>query len=106
VQTRTALAQARYAYLFNRCDDGFLFLRPFFEAYRQLRVLDDRFLYMRGVPFFETFWGYLAGVAVGLIVGIAGVVAARADGRPEPPLRISPPGRESVAPASPADASH
>ena len=54
------LAQARYAYLFDRHDDGFLFLRPFFDAYRQLRVLDDHFLYVRGLPFFGTAWAYLA----------------------------------------------
>jgi hypothetical protein len=51
---------ARYAYLFNRCDEGFLFLRPFFDAYQQVRVLDDHFLYVRGLPFFGSFWAYLA----------------------------------------------
>jgi hypothetical protein len=55
-----ALAQARYAYLFSRYDDGFLFLRPFFGIYRQLGFLDDHFLYVRGLPFFGTFWSYLA----------------------------------------------
>jgi hypothetical protein len=54
------LAQARYAYLFDRHADGFLFLRPFFDAYQRLQVLDDHFLYMRGLPFFGTAWAYLA----------------------------------------------
>ena len=60
VSSKHALVQARYAYLLDRYDEGFLFLRPFFECYRQLGVLDDHFLYMRGLPFFGTFWGYLA----------------------------------------------
>lgn len=58
------LTQARYAYLFGRYEDGFLFLRPFFDAYRQIRVLDDHFLYVRGLPFFGTFWAYLAAFSV------------------------------------------
>ena len=58
------LAQARYAYLFDRYEDGFLFLRPLFDAYQQLRVLDDHFLYMRGLPFFGTAWAYLAAFAM------------------------------------------
>ena len=54
-----ALAQARYAYLFSRYEDGFLFLRPFFDAYQKVRILDDHFLYVRGLPFFGTYWAYL-----------------------------------------------
>jgi hypothetical protein len=60
VSTQITLAQARYAYLFDRYDDGFLFLRPLFDAYQKLRILDDHFLYMRGLPFFGTYWSYLA----------------------------------------------
>jgi tetratricopeptide (TPR) repeat protein len=51
-----ALAQARYAYLWNRYDDGFRFLRPFFDAYQELKILDDHFLYVRGLPFFGQWW--------------------------------------------------
>lgn len=40
------LAQVRYAYLWNRYDDGLLMLRPFFKAYQELKVLDDHFLYV------------------------------------------------------------
>lgn len=64
VSRQFTLAQARYAYLFDRYDDGFLFLRPFFDAYRQLRVLDDHFLYVRGLPFFGTSFSYLAAFSV------------------------------------------
>ncbi len=55
-----ALAQARYAYLWDRYEDGFLFLRPFFPAYKKLRILDDHFLYVRGLPFFGSWWSHLA----------------------------------------------
>jgi tetratricopeptide (TPR) repeat protein len=53
------IAQARYAYLWDRYEDGRSFIRPFFEAYKELRILDDHFLYVRGVPFFGTAWSYL-----------------------------------------------
>ncbi len=58
------MAQARYAYLCNRHEDGRLFVRPFFEAYRQLKILDDHFLYVRGLPFFGRAWGHLAAFCI------------------------------------------
>jgi hypothetical protein len=60
VPRELALAQARYAYLWNRYDSGRDFLRPFFKAYKELRILDDHFLYVRGLPFFGTAWSCLA----------------------------------------------
>jgi tetratricopeptide (TPR) repeat protein len=54
------LAQARYAYLWDRYEHGRKFLVPFFDAYKKLKILDDHFLYVRGVPFFGTAWSYLA----------------------------------------------
>jgi hypothetical protein len=59
-----ALAQARYAYLWNRYSDGLLFVRPFFEVYKQVKILDDHFLYVRGLPFFGRWWAYLAAFAI------------------------------------------
>ncbi|MBM3845475.1 MAG: hypothetical protein FJ405_04195 [Verrucomicrobia bacterium] len=59
-----ALAQARYAYLWNRYDDGLLLLRPFFKAYQELKILDDHFLFVRGLPFFGSWWGYLASLSI------------------------------------------
>jgi hypothetical protein len=53
------LAQSRYAYLWDRYENGREFVRPFFDAYKELRILDDHFLYVRGVPFFGTAWSYL-----------------------------------------------
>jgi tetratricopeptide (TPR) repeat protein len=65
-----AMAQARYAYLWNLYADGLVFIRPFFEAYKRIRILDDHFLYVRGLPFFGTWWGYLA--ALSLLAGDLG----------------------------------
>jgi tetratricopeptide (TPR) repeat protein len=59
-----ALAQARYAYLWDRYDDGFESLRPFFDAYRELKILDDHFLYVPGLPFFGQWWSYLASFSI------------------------------------------
>ena len=59
-----ALAQARYAYLWDRYDAGRDFVRPFFKAYKELRTLDDHFLYVRGLPFFGTAWSCLAAFSV------------------------------------------
>jgi len=55
-----ALTEARYAYLWDRYDAGREFIRPFFTAYKELRILDDHFLYTRGLPFFGTAWSCLA----------------------------------------------
>lgn len=59
-----SLAEARYAYLWNRYEDGLSFVRPFLEAYKQLRILDDHFLYVRGLPFFGRWWSYLASLSI------------------------------------------
>lgn len=60
VPRELALAQARYAYLWNRYDAGRDFIRPFFKEYKELGILDDHFLYVRGLPFFGTAWSCLA----------------------------------------------
>jgi hypothetical protein len=39
-------------------------LRPFFNAYQELKILDDHFLYMRGLPFFGTWWSYFAALSI------------------------------------------
>jgi hypothetical protein len=59
-----ALAEARYAYLWDRYDDGLSYLRPLFEAYKQLKILDDHFLYVRGLPFFGRWWSHLAALSI------------------------------------------
>jgi tetratricopeptide (TPR) repeat protein len=59
-----ALVEARYAYLHSRYEDGRAFIRPFFEAYKKLRVLDDHFLYVRELPFFGSYWSHLAAFSI------------------------------------------
>ncbi|TAL01334.1 MAG: tetratricopeptide repeat protein [Verrucomicrobia bacterium] len=55
-----ALAQARYAYLWNFPERGLTCIRPIFKAYFDLKIADDHFLYVRGLPFFSQTWNYLA----------------------------------------------
>lgn len=64
VSREYALAQVRHAYLWNRYDDGRVMLRPFFKAYRDQKILDDHFVYVRGLPFFGTWWSYLAALSI------------------------------------------
>jgi hypothetical protein len=58
------LAEARYAYLNSSYEDGRRFIRPFFDAYKTLKILDDHFLFIRGLPFFGSYWNYLAAFSV------------------------------------------
>lgn len=58
------LAQVRYAYLWDRYEDGLLMLRPFLKAYQELKILDDHFLYVRGLPFFGQWWSCLAALSI------------------------------------------
>lgn len=59
-----ALAQARYAYLCGRYADGLAFIQPFYMAYKQVKILDDHFLYVRGLPFFGRWWAYFAAFSI------------------------------------------
>lgn len=54
-----ALAQARYAYLWNFPERGMNYIRPIFGSYFRLGIADDHFLYIRGLPFFGQTWKYL-----------------------------------------------
>ncbi|MCE0499031.1 MAG: hypothetical protein LV481_13915 [Methylacidiphilales bacterium] len=56
---RWALAQARYAYIWDFPERGMNCLRPIFKAYFDLKIADDHFLYIRGLPFFGQTWHYL-----------------------------------------------
>ena len=67
VPSQYVLAMARYAYLYGRYNDGLSFVRPLFDAYKQVKVLDGHFLYVRGLPFFGESWAYLA--AFSILVG-------------------------------------
>lgn len=60
VPAQYALAQARYAYLWGRTDKGWSYVEPLIPVYFKLKILDTTFLHIRGLPFFEQTWAYLA----------------------------------------------
>jgi len=60
VPAQCALAEARYAYLWNRTDKGWSYVEPLMPVYFDLKILDTTFLHIRGLPFFEQAWAYLA----------------------------------------------
>lgn len=51
VSSQHMLAACRYAYLWDRPEQGLHYLDGIFEAYNKLGITDDHFLYMRGLPF-------------------------------------------------------
>lgn len=57
------LAAARYAYLWGDAERGSRYLAPIVDAYFQLGIVDDHFVYVRGLPFFGQTWSYLAAFA-------------------------------------------
>ena len=60
VSREFTLAMSRYAYLFSEHERGINYLNRFFEIYKEVKVQDDHFLYVRGLPFFGTAWSHLA----------------------------------------------
>jgi hypothetical protein len=60
VGSPTVLAVARYYYLWNRFELGQLVIQPIFDRYYELKIADDMFLYMRGLPMFDESFGYRA----------------------------------------------
>jgi len=60
VGSPTVLAMARYYYLWNRFELGQLVIQPIFNRYYELKIADDMFLYMRGLPMFDESFGYRA----------------------------------------------
>ncbi len=60
VPAQYALAEARYCYLWNRNDKGWSYVEALMPAYFKLKILDTTFLHIRGLPFFEQAWAYLA----------------------------------------------
>ena len=54
------LAKARYAYLWNHNLKGLEYVQPLMDTYLRLKILDDTFLYIRRMPFFEQAWAYMA----------------------------------------------
>ena len=60
VPARHALAEARYSYLWDRTDKGWAYVEPLMPVYFDLKCLDTTFLHIRGLPFFQQAWAYLA----------------------------------------------
>ena len=55
-----ALAQARYAYLWGDAVRGLQYVMPIADYHFDLKIADDNFLYIRGMPFFSQTWAYAA----------------------------------------------
>lgn len=55
-----ALFGARYSYLWSRTDKAWSYVDPLIRVYLDLKILDTQFLHIRGLPFFEEYWAYLA----------------------------------------------
>lgn len=60
VSREFALAMSRYAYLFSEYSRGINYIEKFFDLYREVKILDDHYLFMQGLPFFGTAWSHLA----------------------------------------------
>jgi hypothetical protein len=63
VTSRFMLAAARYAYLWGDPERGMKYLASIADAYFQLGIADDHFVYVRGLPFFGQIWSYLVAFA-------------------------------------------
>jgi tetratricopeptide (TPR) repeat protein len=63
VPARHALWQSRYAYLWGDLKRGVSYIEPVLDAYFQLGIADDTFLWIRGMPFFNETWGFMAAFA-------------------------------------------
>ena len=60
VGSPTVLEMARYYYLWSRFEHGQRVIQPIFDRYYELKIADDMFLYMRGLPMFDESFGYRA----------------------------------------------
>jgi tetratricopeptide (TPR) repeat protein len=59
VSAEYLLTASRYCYLWKLLDEALEFLNPICAAYFQLRIADDHFLYVRGLPFFGRTWRHM-----------------------------------------------
>lgn len=58
------LTIARYLYLWDHPKDARRTLTPIFDAYYRVKIMDDTFLYIRGLPFYATTFETFAACAV------------------------------------------
>jgi hypothetical protein len=63
VSSQFMMAAARYAYIWGHPEKGQRYLAPIVDAYFQLGIADDHFVYVRGLPFFGQTWSYLVAFA-------------------------------------------
>lgn len=54
----TIMAITRYLYLWSKYKEATKFLDQIFDAYFKLGIIDDNFLYIRGLPFFSEAFDY------------------------------------------------
>ena len=50
---------ARYCYLWDRYDKSIEYLTQFIRIFYEIKIADDQFLYMRGLPFYNVIWSGL-----------------------------------------------
>lgn len=54
------LKMSKYAYIYDQYERGIAYVTQFFQHYWNLKILDDQFLAMRGLPLFNVVWDHLA----------------------------------------------
>ena len=64
VPSSYVLAAARYAYLWGDAERGSKYVAPIADAYFQLGIVDDHFLYVRGLPYLVVSGGLRLDVAL------------------------------------------
>lgn len=60
VGSATVLAIARYHYLWDQVALGQQAIQPIFDIYYQLKIVDETFVYIRGLPMFSVAFGHRA----------------------------------------------
>ncbi len=54
------MTMARYCYLWGKFEEAQEIIQPVFDTYHALKIADDHFLYIRGLPFFSEAFGFRA----------------------------------------------
>ena len=52
------MTMARYCYLWGKFEEAQEIIQPVFDTYHALKIADDHFLYIRGLPFFSEAFGF------------------------------------------------
>jgi len=70
VSARHVIFAARYCYLWNRYDKSIEYLIQFLKYFYEVKIADDTFLHIRGLPFYSEVWSGL-GTSFELINNLA-----------------------------------